>query len=78
MMSSVNLEKFTELDDAAAKVISEYKGRCLFLGVTSLSDVAAESLCKFEGWRLRLDGLTNLSEAAAESLSNHPSFANKD
>ena len=54
--------------DVLNKVISEHKGHCLFLGVTSLSDVGAESLCKFEGqlwWES-----DNLPESAVEILMN--------
>ena len=38
------------------------------LGLTSLSDEAAESLSKHKGGDLFLYGLTSLSDAAAESL----------
>ena len=69
---SVDLNEFTELDDAAAQRLSKYKGYCLGLpGLTSLSDAAAESLGKHEGIYLRLDGLTSLSDAVAESLVKH-------
>ena len=39
-------------------------------GLTELSDAAAESLSKHEGY-LYLNGLTSLSDAAAESLGKH-------
>ena len=39
-------------------------------GLKDLSDAAAESLSKHEGW-LELTGLTQLSDTAAESLSKH-------
>jgi hypothetical protein len=42
----------------------------LYLDLTELSDVAADSFSGQKG-RLHLDGLTELSDAAAESLSKH-------
>jgi len=52
-------------------ILSKHNGDSLsFDGLTSLSDVAAESLSKHEG-DLSLYGLTSLADAAAEILSKH-------
>ena len=40
-------------------------------GLIKLSDTAAESFSKFEGYSLGLSGLRELSDSAAESLSQY-------
>ena len=60
----------TTLSDAAAEMLSKFKGMLNFYKLTTLSDAAVESLSKHKGL-LRLGGLTTLSDAAAESLSKH-------
>ncbi len=65
---SVDLNKFTELDDDAAERLSKDKGGLILYGLTSLSDAAAASLGNYDGEWLDLNGLTSLSFAAAESL----------
>ena len=65
---SVDLSEFTEIKDAAAESLSNFRGYIYLNGLTELSDAAAESLSNFQG-DLYLNGLTELSDAAAESLS---------
>jgi hypothetical protein len=68
---SVSLSQFTAIEDHAAEVIS--KSECedwlCLERVEQLSDAAAESLCKFQGECLNLNGLETISDAAAASLS---------
>jgi uncharacterized protein YxjI len=68
------LDSLTKLSDtsghvALAEKLSKIKGDINFNDLTELSDTAAESLSRYEGDFLWLDGLTELSDAAAESLS---------
>jgi hypothetical protein len=59
------------LSDAAARILSMYKGRWLELnGLKHLSDTAAESLSKCKGL-LQLAGLKHLSDSAAKALGKH-------
>ena len=69
------LDGLTMLSDYAADVFSSMKGK-LFFGtwnrpgaLTSLSEQAVESLSKYTGEYLSLNGLTSLGDAAAKSLS---------
>ena len=64
---SVNTDRFTAIDDAAAESLSKHKGSLDLGGLTELSDAAAESLSKFQGC-LWLCGLTNMSDAVADHL----------
>jgi hypothetical protein len=73
---SVEMEEFTAIEDDAAVILATHegspsRGSYLYLsGLTELSDAAAESLCKYEGF-LSLSGLESLSDAVAESLSKY-------
>jgi serine/threonine protein kinase len=67
---SVELGKFTDLDDDAAEILSKCGANLDLYGLTELSEAAAECLSKYDGW-LNLEGLTSLSDAVAESLSRH-------
>ena len=71
-VNSVELSKFTAIEDEAAERLSKCRGGWLSLdGLTSLSDAAAESLSKHEGdLSLSLD---NIPESAAAILRQHPS-----
>lgn len=64
---SVDLSVFSEISDDILKVLAKSKND-LDLGLTKLSDLAADSLSKCKG-DLFLDGLSELSDASAESLS---------
>jgi hypothetical protein len=60
---------YTAIEEAAVESLAKtYLWLLRLDGLSSLSDVAAESLAKHEGV-LHLNGLTSLSDAAAESLS---------
>ena len=62
------------IDDAAAEILSNYSGDVLHLAsLSELSDVAAESLGKYEG-TLDLSGLTELSDTAAGHLAKLPNL----
>ena len=68
---SVDLSEFTAIEDEAAEILCRTEETELILsGLTRLSDAAAESLAKHQGY-LSLNGLTSLSDAAAESLGKH-------
>ena len=71
--NSVDITKFTEIEDAAADSLSRHKDWLSLYGLTVLSDAAAESLSRHKGrlW-LKLD---NLPASAAAILRSHPSFA---
>jgi hypothetical protein len=57
------------LSDASAEALSLYQGDVLELdGLTSLSDPAAQSLSRYEGF-LSLDGITTLTDVAAGALA---------
>jgi hypothetical protein len=62
------LDALTEISDAAATALSNFKGNLDLSGLSELSDAAAESLSKLTG-QLDLSGLTELSDAAAESFA---------
>ena len=64
---SVELSVFSDISDDMLKVLAKSKND-LDLGLTKLSDLAADSLSKCKG-DLFLDGLSELSDASAESLS---------
>ena len=49
--NSVDLSRFTAIEDAAAESLSKHEGWLNLSGLTSLSDAAAESLSKHEGRR---------------------------
>ena len=66
----VDLKVFTTIEDAAAEILSKYKGRLYLSGLTSLSDAAAESLGRHVV-SLSLSGLTTLSDTAKKSLRHH-------
>jgi len=68
---SVDLNRFTKIDDSAAESLGKHKGDLSLDGLTSLSDAAAESLTKYKRSVISLNGLTNLSDAAAESLGKY-------
>ena len=71
---SVDLSEFTAIEDEAAEILCRTEETELILsGLTRLSDAAAESLAKHQGY-LSLNGLTSLSDAAAESLGRHQGF----
>ena len=59
---SVDLSEFTEIKDAAAESLSNFRGYIYLNGLTELSDAAAESLSKRQG-DLELEGLTAVSDA---------------
>jgi len=64
---------FTSITAEAVALLLTHtpKKKCLALdGLTSLSDAAAQALCKHKG-ELSLNSLTGLSDAAAESLGTH-------
>jgi hypothetical protein len=67
---SVNLSKFTSIEDAAAKSLVKFEGGLRLNGLTTLSDRAAQVLARHEG-DLSLDGLTTLSDEAAQALAQH-------
>jgi len=77
--TNLSLAGLVTIDDDVAKVLSSHQGAELQLnGLTSLTDVAADSLKNFEGddtesWAkgLGLDGLPNLSDGAARSFGKH-------
>lgn len=77
--TNLSLAGLVTIDDDVAKVLSSHQGAELQLnGLTSLTDVAADSLKNFEGdnteiWAkgLGLNGLTNLSDRAARSFGKH-------
>jgi hypothetical protein len=69
---SVNLSKYTSIEDAAAKLLVKVEG-CDWLrlnGLTTLNDKAAQVLGRYEG-ELSLDGLTTISDRAAQELGRH-------
>ena len=72
---SVDLDKFTFLEDAAAKVLAQYKGDLCLWSLKKLSNEAAQSLGEHKGI-LDLGGLKSLSETAAKHLSKHESLLN--
>lgn len=59
-----------KLSDAAAELLSKYKGGLDLSDIGELSDSAAELLSKHKGG-LDLSGIGELSDSAAESLSKH-------
>ena len=66
--STLGFWGYTQLDDAAAEILSKHEG-CLYLhDLTELSVAAAESLSKLEGM-LHLNGLEDLSDDIALRLS---------
>ena len=68
---SVDLQRFTSIEDAAAQALAQHRGGDLDLdGLTSLSDAAAQALAQYEG-TLSLNGLKKLSDAAAQALARH-------
>ena len=69
-LKSINLSKFTHLDDDAAEVLGNHEG-CLDLsGLMSLSKAAAKAPGKHSG-DLILKNITSLSDTAAEALAEH-------
>ena len=61
--------EFTQIEDDAAELLSNFEDDELFLdGVAELSDAAAESLSKYNG-DLSLTGLKSLGDNAATSFS---------
>lgn len=71
--ASVDLEKFTSIEDDAAKVLAEHNGSLGLRSLKKLSNEAAQSLCEHKGI-LDLCGLESLSETAAKHLSKHESL----
>ena len=67
---SVRLDKYVEINNEAAELLSNYRGFLPLSNIIKLSDEAAESLSKHEG-ELLLGSLTELSDAGLESLSKH-------
>ncbi len=67
---ALTADKFTDIEDGAALVLSSHQGPLSLNGLNSLSDASAEALSK-HGDSLYLNGLTSLSEAAATSLARH-------
>lgn len=65
---SVDLAKFTAIDDDAASALGKLKGDVYLNGLKSLSEGAAARLGKFKGATLSLGGLKFLSESAAAAL----------
>jgi hypothetical protein len=65
---SLDIAKFTTLEDAAAKVLAKYEGTLWLSEIKSVSDAAAAALSEHKG-SLILDGITTLSKAAASSLA---------
>ena len=61
---------YTQLDGAAAEILSMHEGYIYLHHLTEISDAAAESLSR-GGESLSLDGQTSLSDVAAESLGKH-------
>ena len=66
------LGECTEVGDDAIKILCQH-ARALFLGLTSVSDRAAEWLSSKPG-HLCLEHLADLSPAAAQSLAYHPNI----
>lgn len=66
---SVDIAKFTAIDEDAAAALGQSEGDWLELdGLTSLSEGAASALGKFKGKKVSLNGLTSLSEGAVAAL----------
>lgn len=70
LKQSLAADKFTDIEDGAALVLSSHQGSLSLNGLNNLSDASAEALSK-HGDSLYLNGLTSLSEAAATSLARH-------
>ena len=67
---SVDLDKFTDIEETAAEVIAQHKGELCLNGLKTLSDAAAIWLAKHEG-KLLLNRVTSLSDPAVEALAQH-------
>lgn len=67
---SEELWEFTAIEDAAAEILSRYRGDLTLDSLTCLSDAAANSLSTHEG-QLDLPNVMKLSDAAVKCLSKH-------
>ena len=68
---SLDLDKFTDIEETAAEVLAQQRGGYLALhGLKSLSDTAAKALKPLH-CNLGLHGLTSLSNVAAQALAQH-------
>lgn len=63
---------FDELDDEAAEILAEHKGRLTLSSITQISDFSAQWLSRHQGCALELDGLADLSDSAVRDLSRYP------
>ena len=68
---SVDLSKFTSIEDAAARSLAKFEGDLDLYGLTSLSASAAQALAQHNGENLKIEGLMNLSDEAAQALAKH-------
>ena len=67
---SVDLQRFTSIEDAAAQALAHYEGTLSLNGLKKLSDAAAQALARHKGG-LSLRGLKKLSDVAAQALARH-------
>jgi len=68
--ASVDLDKFTDIEEMAAEVIAQHKGKLCLNGLKTLNDAVAHILAKHEG-TLLLKSVTILSDTAVEALAQH-------
>ena len=70
LSGDLELSGLSEISPENARALSKHRG-WLELGVTSLSDGAAQALSMHRGERLALNGLTSISKEAANALQKH-------
>ena len=61
------------ISDSSAEGLSLRRGGSLNLGIKSINDSVARSLCKFEGNQLYLSEITKLSDESGSTLASHRS-----
>ena len=66
---SVDLTKFTTIEDEAAKSLGKHQGDLPLDGIKELSDEAAKGLAALKDQELQIEGVTRLSDKAAKTLT---------